>query len=166
MPSYLLQSTHLIALPPTAQPTARDISEQVERALRMERVDVERLDELTLRFRPSVAPLFGPFSWNDTLALVARGEVEVQSTASGPQIRCYLQPRLWLATIPVVQIAVVFGWAAATSALRWGVGLGGFVLGGIVLGWAWINADSIFQRIAEEIRVSYAKQPSRPKGAA
>jgi hypothetical protein len=98
--------------------------------------------------------------------LVSRGEIEVDSTDAGPRITVYLQPRSWLALIPLIQISLVFGVAGANGVLRWGAGLGGLLLVGLIFGWAWVNAQDIFGRIAEEIRLSHAKIPPRRNGAA
>jgi|SRR6267143_6884469 len=159
MPTYLLRTTHIISLDAAHQPRPRDVTDWLERAVRLEGAEVNRDGEWALDFRTALPSLHGLRSWDPTLALVARGEIEVDSTPVGPRITVYLQPRSWLAVIPLIQVAVVSGWTDATTLLRWGAGLGGFLLVGLVLGWAWLNAQAIFGRIAEEIRASYAKVP-------
>jgi len=165
--SYLFRTTHVICLDPVQRPDLRDVTDWLERAVRLEGAEVKRGGERSLDFRPSVGALvsFRP-SWEPTLALVSRGEIEVDSTDAGPRITVYLQPRSWLALIPLIQISLVFGVAGANGVLRWGAGLGGLLLVGLIFGWAWVNAQDIFGRIAEEIRLSHAKIPPRRNGAA
>jgi hypothetical protein len=168
MPNYFLRTTHVISLEPPHQPQPGDVVDWLERALRLEGAEVNRDGERALTFRPTFWPLLAFRNWKSesTLALIARGEIEVDSTPDGPRFTAYLQPRSWLAVIPLVQVALLFGWADATNVLRWGAGLGGFVLAGLVVGWAWVNAQDIFGRIAEEIRISCLNVPPRREGAA
>ena len=164
--TYMLRLSRLIALPPGHQPTPDRVADWLERALPFEDAEVNRIDERTLEFRPDV--MTSGFRWNyeASLRLIARGEVEVQTTPQGPRLAVAFQPRLWLAVIPIVQVAIVLGVGDATAMIRWGAGLGGIVLSGVLLGLAWLNAVGVFGRIADEIQSSYTAIPPKQVGAA
>jgi hypothetical protein len=134
--SYLLHAKHSVAIAGDRRPSAQSVADWLERTLGSEAVRVERVGETVVEFR-SRFKLFDVEPYNDSLAFVARGEVEVEDAPDGPRIVVRANPHIWLSLIPIAQLVVLFGWTNASALLRWGAGLGGIVLGGIFLFLTW-----------------------------
>ena len=165
MSSYLFHTNHPVSLPAAARLSPSQVADWLERTLRSEDLRVERTSETTVAFRP----YFTLDNWTDASrigALVARGEIEVSSGPEGPVMRVSANPRAWIGLIPVAQLTVLFGWASVSEFLRWGAGLGGLAVGGIVLVLTWGSLNSFFSNVASTLQMLRTRPDAPRTGAA
>ena len=135
MASYLLSVQQALPVPSGVRVSPEEVTDWLERVLPEPNVQFQRTSETTLAFRSSFS--HWRIGIDPSLSGVGRGEIEVQSGTSGPIIVIRANPPLWYSLIPILPLVVFFGWTQATEVLRWGVGLGGVILGGILLSFAW-----------------------------
>jgi hypothetical protein len=146
-----LQAEYPVPLPVGNRPTPEEVADWLERTLRSEDISVRRVGEATLEFR-SKFRLIWRYSRN-SLACVGRGEVDVVAGADGPVLAVRANPRIWYGLIPIALLFVLVGWTDAAELLRWGAGLGGLLLGGILLFLNWSSLNMFLISTAANLRI-------------
>ena len=157
MGSYLLRAEYPVPLPVGNRPSPEDVAAWLERLIRSENVSVQRVGETALEFRSR----FRLSRSHDSLASFARGEVEVRDGADGPIIEVHANPHLWRGLIPLALVGF-FGWTDAAAILRWGAGLGGIVIGGILLFLNWSGLNMFLISTAARLRTWRTGHPYLP----
>ena len=150
MAAFLLKATHAIALPAEAPPSATEIADWLERTLGSSTVSITRVGDTSLDFR-STFRFTKRDRRNDSLALVAEGEIDVSRTQEGVLLTVRANPYIWETVVPLVGVLWYAGWAATTALLRWGAGLGGVLLGGFFVLLTWSSLKSVLSSIGANL---------------
>jgi hypothetical protein len=153
----LLRAEYPVPLPVGNRPSPEDVAAWLERLIRSEDVSVQRVGETTLEFHSR----FKLSRSEDPLASFARGEVEVVSGADGPILEVRANPHLWRGLIPLALVGL-FGWTDAAEILRWGAGLGGIVIGGVLLFLNWSSLKMFLISTAANLRTWRTGRPYLP----
>lgn len=150
MPSYLLKATHSVLLPAEARPSATEIADWLERTLSSSSVSISRVGKTSLEFR-SKFRLIKRDRRNDSLALVAEGEIEVSERPEGALVTVRANPYIWETLVPIVGLVWFIGWTNATEVLRWGAGVGGVIVGGLFVLLTWSSLKSVVSSIGANL---------------
>ena len=130
VPSYLLKASHTMKLPADSRPSATEIADWLERTLCSSSVSIYRAGDTSLEFR-SKFRFLNRDRRNDSLALVAEGEIEVSEHPEGALVTVRANPYIWETVVPIVGLVWFFGWTLTTEVLQWGAGVGGIIVGGL-----------------------------------
>ena len=108
------------------------------------------MGESSLEFR-SKFRLLNRDRRNDSLALVAEGEIEVSDGPEGARLTVRANPYVWETIVPLVGLVSYLGWTTTTEALRWGAGVGGVFAGGFFLLLTWSSLKSVLSSIGANL---------------
>lgn len=138
------------------------IADWLERTLGSSSVTVFRSGDTSLEFRSK-------FRWlkrdkrNDSLALVAEGEIEVSEGQDGALFTVRANPFIWESVVPIVGLVWFIGWTNAIEVMRWGAGIGGLVLGGFYVFLTWSSLKSVLSSIGANL-LTMLRGPQNPPG--
>jgi hypothetical protein len=167
VPSYLLKTTHSVLLPPEARASATEIADWLERTLKSSSVSLWRVGDTSLEFR-SKFRFLNRDRRNDSLALVAEGEIDVSEHPEGARLTVRANPYIWETVVPIVGLVWYFGWTTTTTVLRWGAGVGGVIVGGLFVLLTWSSLKSVVSSIGANLlsglrsRKPYKTEPEEP----
>lgn len=161
---YLLRAQRLVKLPSEARRTPEQITDWLARTLGSDTVRVERVSETVLEFHSRFSLLRQPADTSPYF--VANGELDVRADPDGAVITVRANPHLWHGLYAVLWLILTFGWPDASAALRWGAGLGGLLVGGVVLSMNWVGLNRILRLMEDGLRLLRTKpsQTSLPNG--
>ncbi len=166
MTSYLLRAHHVVPLPSQVQSSPEEVTDWLERTLRVDGVELVRTGETLLEFR-STFRVWDPNRSNDSLGFLANGEIEVRASSRGPVIWMRANPRTWYGLIAVAWFGMMLGWGNVAGVLRWGAGLGGIILGGVYVFLIWGSINSFLQYKSWVLRMLRTRDlPAQNGGAA
>ena len=164
MTSYLLRARHVVR---EVQASPQEITDWLERTLGTDGVEVVRTGDTALAFR-SKSRLMASHHSSDSIAFLASGEIEVSAGQEGPVITVRANPQTWQWLVATAWFATVLGWGNLTGPLRWGAGLGGILLSGVVLFLTWGSINSFLSYKSGILRMLRARPelPAPDRGAA
>ena len=164
MPAHLLKATHSVSLPAEAPPSATEITDWLERTLSSSTVSISRVGDTSLEFRSK-------FRWikrdrrNDSLALVAEGEIEVSQAPEGALITVRANPYIWETIVPIAGLIWFVGWTTTTEVLGWGAGLGGVLVGGFYVLLTRSSLKSVLSSIGANLLTALRSRQRPPGGS-
>jgi hypothetical protein len=161
VPSYLLRAEQRLLLPDHIQLTPEGVTDWLERTVASHVVRVERLGPNLLAFRTKFMS-FDTGPYQRSLAFMAGGEIEVVTHSDGLSLAVRANPHVSYSVIPIAQLMLVLGWGDATALLRWGAGLGGIIVAGVVLLLDWIGLNSFIASSAATLRMLRTR-PLQPR---